>query len=277
VSNAVRNTDKGVVEHLAGKDRMIVILAVVAIVALAGVYTVTGVGMNMSALEMTTMANSPDMPMKIGQSMGWTAAYAILVALMWWIMMIAMMTPSAAPTLLLFAALKHHGKDKQDTAFHSGLLLAGYLLIWAVCSVIATFLQWGMETLGLISTAMMTINSKLFAGTIFLCAGLYQFSGLKNACLKHCRSPAYFLSENRRSGPYGAFMMGAHHGVYCLGCCWALMALLFVGGVMNLYWIVGLALYVLVEKTLPFGHVFSKAAGTLLITIGAYTIFSVLL
>jgi predicted metal-binding membrane protein len=272
VSHAVRNTDKGVVERLVGKDRMIVILAVVAIVALAGIYTVTGVGMNMSAFEMTTMANS-----QMGQSMGWTAVYASLVVLMWWIMMIAMMTPSAAPTLLLFAALKRHGKDRQNTALHTGLLLAGYLLIWAVFSVIATFFQWRLETLGLISATMMTINSKLFAGMIFLCAGLYQFSGLKNACLKHCRSPAYFLSENRRSGPYGAFMMGAHHGVYCLGCCWALMALLFVGGIMNLYWIVGLALYVLIEKTLPFGEIISKVAGVLLIFTGTYTIFSVIL
>jgi len=277
VSHAVRNTDKGVVERLVGKDRMIVILAVVVIVALAGIYTVTGVGMNMSAFEMTTIANSTGTPMHMGQSMGWTAAYAILVVLMWWVMMIAMMTPSAAPTLLLFAALKRHGKDKQNTAFHSGLLLAGYLLIWAVFSVIATALQWGLETRGLISATMMTINSKLFAGTIFLCAGLYQFSTLKNACLKHCRSPAYFLSENRRSGPYGAFIMGAHHGVYCLGCCWALMALLFVGGVMNLYWIVGLALYVLIEKTLPFGKIISKVTGVILIVTGAYTILSVLL
>ena len=123
--------------------------------------------MNMSAFEMTTMANSTGMPMHMGQSMGWTVAYAILVVMMWWIMMIAMMTHSVAPTLLLFAALKRHGKDKQNTALHSGLLPAGYLLVWTIFSGIATFLQWWLETLGLISTAMMAINSKLFVGTIF--------------------------------------------------------------------------------------------------------------
>ena len=173
--------------------------------------------------------------------------------------------------------LKRVGKDKQNASYYSGLLLAGYLLIWAVFSVIASFLQWGLETLDLISASMMTISSKLLAGFILLCAGLYQFSNLKNTCLKHCRSPAYFLSENHRPGPLGALIMGAHHGVYCLGCCWALMALLFVGGVMNLYWIVGLALYVLAEKILPYGEILSKTAGVALIFTSAYILLSALL
>ncbi|MBL4750377.1 MAG: DUF2182 domain-containing protein, partial [Amylibacter sp.] len=211
-----------------------------------------------------------------GKAVNWTATYAILIALMWWIMMIAMMTPSAAPTLLLFIALKRHGKDRQNAAYYSGLLLAGYLVMWAGFSVIATSLQWGLETLGLISATMMTVNSKLLAGLILLCAGLYQFSELKTACLKHCRSPAYFLSENNRPGAFGALKMGMHHGIYCLGCCWVLMALLFVGGIMNLYWIVGLALYVLIEKTLPFGELISKISGITLIFTGTYVIFSAL-
>ena len=116
----------------------------------------------------------------------------------------------------------------------------------------------------------MTINSNVLAGVVLLGAGLYQFSGLKNACLKHCRSPAIFLSEHNRPGLRGALTMGAHHGVYCLGCCWALMALLFVGGIMNLYWVIGLALYVLIEKTLPFGEIISKSAGVVLVCAGLY-------
>lgn len=191
--------------------------------------------------------------------------------------MIAMMTPSAAPTLLLFTALKRHGKDRQNATYHSGLLLTGYLVIWAGFSIIATSLQWGLETLGLISSTMMMVSSGLLAGLIVLCAGLYQFSDLKNTDLKHCRSPAYFLSENNRPGAFGAFKVGAHHGVYCLGCCWALMALLFVGGIMNLYWIVGLALYVLIEKTLPFGELISRISGVILIFTGTYVIFASLL
>ncbi len=262
-------------ERLVRRDRMIVMLAVAAIVVLAGIYTVTGVGMNMSALEMTKMTKPIGTAMHMGNSPEWTLAYFTLVILMWWVMMIAMMTPSAAPALLLFTALKHHGKDKHNAALYSGLMLVGYLLVWAVFSIMAALLQWGMEVFGLISASMMTINSTLFAGTILLCAGLYQFSNMKNACLKRCRSPAYFLSENRRSGPFGACMMGVHHGIYCLGCCWALMALLFVGGIMNLYWIAGLALYVLAEKTLPFGKAISNITGVILIIVGCYVIFSV--
>lgn len=231
----------------------------------------------MSALNMTDMSRPIGTPMQMGITVDWTAAYTVLLALMWWVMMIAMMTPSAAPTLLLFTALKHHGKDRQNAVYYSGLLLAGYLIIWALFSLIATGLQWGLETLGLISAAMMTISSRLLAGFILLTAGLYQFSDLKSACLKHCRSPAYFLSENNRPGAFGALVMGIHHGVYCLGCCWALMALLFVGGIMNLYWIVGLALYVLAEKTVPFGELFSKVTGIILIFTGTYVISSTLL
>lgn len=268
------NTDTGVVERLIRNDRMIVILSVAAIVILAGIYTVFGVGISMSALDMTQMAKPIGEPMQMGMSRDWTPAYTLLIILMWWIMMIAMMTPSAAPTILLFAALKRLGQDKQNAAFYSGLLLAGYLIIWLVFSVFAAFLQWGLEALDLISASMMTISSKLFAGFILMSAGLYQFSSLKNACLKHCRSPAYFLSENKRAGRLGAMMMGAHHGVYCLGCCWALMALLFVGGIMNLYWIVGLALYVIVEKTLAYGILISKITGVALIIAGLYVSLS---
>ena len=184
--------------------------------------------------------------------------------------MIAMMTPSAAPTLLLFTALKRHGKDKRHAATYSLLFLAGYLLIWALFALSAAFLQWGLGTIGLASGSMMTINSNVLAGVVLLGAGLYQFSGLKNACLEHCRSPAIFLSEHNRPGLRGALTMGAHHGVYCLGCCWALMALLFVGGTMNLYWVIGLALYVLIEKTLPFGEIISKSAGVVLVCAGLY-------
>ena len=148
--------------------------------------------------------------------------------------------------------------------------MCGYLLIWALFAVSAAFLQWGLGTIGLVSGSMMTINSKVLAGLVLLVAGLYQFSGVKNACLKHCRSPAIFLSEHNRPGLRGAILMGAHHGVYCLGCCWALMALLFVGGIMNLYWVVGLALYVIIEKTLPFGEIISKSTGVVLVCAGLY-------
>lgn len=271
------HTALGMVERIARNDKAIVFSAVAGIVILASIYTVFGIGMTMSAYEMTQMAKPIGEPMQMGGNVVWSATYVALVIMMWWIMMIAMMTPSASPTLLLFVAMKRHGEDRQNASFYGLLFLVGYLLCWAIFSVVVTLAQWGFSETGVISTSMMTVNSKLFSGVILLVAGIYQISSLKNACLKHCRSPAYFLSENRRTGRRGAILMGAHHGIYCLGCCWALMVLLFVGGVMNLYWIIGLALYVLIEKTIPYGELVSKSFGIIMTGIGVYFIFFTLM
>lgn len=255
-------------------DTWVVFGAVLLIVLFAGVYTVAGVGMSMSALEMTRMAGPIGEPMAMGPSVHWTWGYATLVFLMWWVMMIAMMTPSAAPVLLLFTALKKQGQQKKQATSLSITFLAGYLLAWAGFSAVAMLLQWLMENLEITNGPMMTIGSKSVAGVVLLAAGLYQFSSLKAACLRHCRSPAHFLSTHNRKGYAGAVRMGMHHGTYCLGCCWALMALLFVGGIMNLYWIVGLAVYVLLEKLIPYPRLFSRATGTVLIAAGAWLIIS---
>lgn len=261
---------------MARNERAVILASVAAIVALAGAYTVLGVGMDMSALDMTRMARRIGSPMQMQMVVDWTFYFAALIFLMWWIMMIAMMTPSAAPTLLLFAALRRHGDHAQGASLDTGKFLAGYLLAWAGFSVAATGAQWAAQTNGLVSPQMMTIDSRLIAGVLLVAAGGYQFSGLKNACLKHCRSPAQFLTDHRQSGAFGPLIMGAHHGTYCLGCCWALMALLFVGGIMNLYWIVGLALYVLLEKWAPYGNLVSRIAGFGLILFGLYVAYSTL-
>ena len=263
-----RSAAPGIAERLARKDRLIVIGAVAIAILIAGIYTAMGVGMNMSAVEMTLMAEPFGDRMNMNAGIYWTPTYGLLVGLMWWIMMIAMMTPSAAPTVLLYAALKRFGNDQHRVPTLSGLFLAGYLLIWALFAVIAAFIQWVLGSTGLVSGTMQ-INSSFLTGVVLVGAGLYQFSSLKNACLKHCRSPAVFLSEHNRPGLIGALRMGAHHGVFCLGCCWALMALLFVGGIMNLYWIAGLAIYVIVEKFTSNGQLFSKITGTLLVLAGA--------
>lgn len=264
------------VEKLMNRDTQIVIGAVVVIVALAGLYTVIGVGMPMSALDMTRMVGPVRDPMAMGSSMEWTWAYMLLVFLMWWVMMVAMMTPSAAPVLLLFTALKRHGSEKAQASSLGLTFLSGYLLAWAGFSAIATLLQWLTEGIGLTNGPMMTIRVKQGAGAVLLLAGLYQFSPLKTACLRHCRSPAHFLSAHNRKGLVGSLRMGMHHGTYCVGCCWALMALLFVGGIMNLYWIVGLALYVLAEKLIPFPRLFSQATGLVLIVAGSWIVISAL-
>jgi predicted metal-binding membrane protein len=264
------------VERVARNERAVILASVAAIVALAGAYTVLGVGMDMSAIDMTSMARRIGSPMQMDMVTDWTFSFAALICLMWWIMMITMMTPTAAPTLFLFSALRRHGDHAQSASLDTGKFLAGYLLAWAGFSVVAAGAQWASQMSGLVSAQMMTINSQLFAGVILVAAGGYQFSSLKNSCLKHCRSPAQFLTDHRRSGAFGPWIMGAHHGTYCVGCCWALMALLFVGGIMNLYWIVGLALYVLLEKWIPYGNLVSRIAGFGLIVFGLSVAYSTL-
>ena len=267
----------GPVERLVRRDRRIVLGSVAFLVVIAAFYTVAGVGMNMSAIEMTQMARTIGDPMPMATTTPWTLTYASLIVLMWWVMMIAMMTPSAAPMVLLFTALKRMGPENEKASIFSSVFLCGYLLIWAFFSAVAAALQWGLEALSLSEGAMMTIKSRGFAGTILVIAGAYQFTGLKHACLTHCRSPAHFLSQHIRPGAIGAFRTGAHHGTYCLGCCWALMALLFVGGIMNLYWIVGLTIYVLIEKLVPNGLLVSRLTCVVLVGVGSFYLFTELL
>ncbi|WP_135507148.1 DUF2182 domain-containing protein [Roseovarius aestuariivivens] len=250
--------------------------AVFLVFVLAGLYTVFGVGMPMSALDMTRMVGPIGEPMTMGPAATWTTTHFLLVFLMWWVMMIAMMTPSAVPVLLLFIALKRHGSQKSQAESLGLTFLSGYLLAWLGFSAMATLLQGLTEAVGLTNGPMMTLAARPVAGAVLLLAGLYQFSPLKAACLRHCRSPAHFLSAHNKKGYIGALRMGLHHGTYCLGCCWALMALLFVGGIMNLYWIVGLAAYVLAEKLVPYPRLVSWSTGLCLITAGVWISVSVL-
>lgn len=264
----------GTIERVLRKDKLVVLCAVFAIMLLTGVYTVLGVGMDMSALEMTRMAGNNVMRMDMGGAVVWSPGYMALLFVMWWFMMIAMMTPSAAPTLLLFAALKRNGTDRVRAPLYCAVFLTGYLLIWALFSMIAAALQWFLGATYLLSASSMTVTSGVLAGLVLLCAGLYQFSNLKNACLEHCRSPYEFLIKHNQSGLTGALWMGVHHGIYCLGCCWALMALLFVGGIMNLYWIGGLAVYVVLEKHFTNGAALTKVTGAALVLAGVTVLIS---
>jgi predicted metal-binding membrane protein len=263
----------GPVERLVRHDRAIVFGAVALIFAMAAAYTVFGIGMRMSALDMTRMAPPLGQPMDMGPPPVWTAGYAALVFLMWWIMMIAMMTPSVAPVLLLFGAVTRPSSGKNASSGRSLAFLSGYLTTWAGFSAVATGLQWSLEQAEL-SGAMMAVNSLAATGAILVAAGAYQLSSLKSACLSHCRSPVEFLIRHNRPGLAGAFRTGAHHGVFCVGCCWALMALLFVGGIMNLYWIVALALYVLAEKLLPHGMLLARTTAIGMAAAGLFLLAS---
>ncbi len=199
----------------------------------------------------------------------WAALDFLLTAIMWAVMMVAMMLPSAAPMILIYglARRRQTAKGRGGDYASNGAFALGYLVVWIGFGVAATALQWGLEQAALLSPSM-TSASPWLGGGLLIAAGLYQFTPLKQACLVNCRTPFEFLSRHWRPGAGGAFAMGLHHGTYCLGCCWVLMALLFVLGVMNLAWVGALAAFVLLEKLIPRGALLGRLAGAVLIAWG---------
>lgn len=216
------------------------------------------------------------MPMA-GDGVHWDAARWTVMLLMWWIMMIAMMVPSAAPMVLLYAEV--YRKGQRDGRLASPIVptaafAGGYLLAWLAFSVAAVLLHYGLEASGLVQGMMIWSTSERLSGAFLALAGLYQFSPWKERCLAHCRSPVAFLSSHWRASVGGAVRMGVDHGLWCIGCCWSLMLLLFVGGVMNLAWVAALAALVLAEKLLPFGRWIARAAGIAMIAAGAWLLLA---
>lgn len=251
-------------ESVLRRERLVFGAGLFLVVALAWGWLVLGAGMDMTAIEMTAMAGMDGWLMRPAE---WTPGYALLMASMWTVMMAAMMLPSAAPTLLLFLRMSRRAKGAAAPLAPSAAFGLGYVAAWTGFSLLATLGQWALEAARLMSPMLETTNVWLGA-LILVAAGLWQLTPMKAACLRHCRSPLGYLMSNWRPGAWGAFRMGAAHGAYCLGCCWFLMALLFFGGVMNLYWIVGLAVFVLAEKTVPYGDRLARAAGAPLVLWG---------
>ena len=237
-------------EEVLKRDRWIVIGALTLVVLLACLYMLSGAGMSMTP-------------------MAWDPGYAVLVFVMWWIMMVAMMLPSASPAILLFAGVGRRQAQRGQYFVPAFFFLSGYLLAWGLFSLVATAAQWVLQESGTFSMMTGSGNPWLSA-SILIAAGLWQLTPLKQACLRHCRGPMQFMTQGFRPGVRGALRMGAEHGLYCLGCCWFLMGLLFYGGVMNLYWIAGLAIYVLIEKLLPAGIWISRIGGVALLVWGCW-------
>ena len=199
----------------------------------------------------------------------WDTAHLLLLWAMWAVMMAGMMLPSAAPLILLFGAAARR-RAPAGAASRIYALVAGYLAIWTLFSLAATGLQRIASRL-LIVTPMMEATT-VAAGVLLVIAGAYQFTPLKHTCLRVCQSPLGFLMSHWRDGSAGAFRLGVAHGVYCVGCCWALMLLLFAGGVMNLTVILVLTAFVLIEKLTPFGARGAWVTGGLLIGTGLWTL-----
>jgi predicted metal-binding membrane protein len=271
---ALGTTIDKAVESAVKRDRIVVLGALSSVVALSWAYVLAGAGMDMSALEMTRLTSGRSgMDMMIPTA--WDLGYAGLMFVMWWVMMVAMMLPSAAPMVLLFAAINRKQRESGNPFVPTALFASAYLIVWAGFSLAAVAVQWGLESMTLFSPALASA-SVVLGGGLLLAAGIYQLTPLKQACLNHCRSPLQFILTRWRVGADGAFRMGIEHGTYCVGCCWFLMGLLFFGGIMNLYWIAGLAIFVLLEKTIPVGHWFSYLVGIALIIWGIVVLAGVI-
>jgi predicted metal-binding membrane protein len=235
---------------LLRRERTLTLTGLAALTGLAWLYLVrlSGEMADMAAMGMVNMEP-------------WTLADAGLATAMWATMMVAMMLPTAAPMVLMFVtanrkALVERGVPYIDT----GLFTLGYLAVWGLFSIGAAAAQWALRSAALLSDEALTVTP--FAGVAVLVgAGIYELTPLKRACLARCQSPLGFLLSEWRQGRGGAATMGARYGLFCLGCCWALMALLFVGGVMNLAWVAAITVFVLVEKLIPAGRVVSWVAG----------------
>lgn len=252
-------------------ERIVIAAGLVGVVVIAWIYIWHGAGMGMSARDMTTLSLFPHLQAEVGGSM--SADLPVVIA-MWWVMMIAMMTPSSAPLILLYGlVLRRHAQKGKDVFILTFLLLSGYLTAWLAFAAIATAFQQLLEPAGLISEMMLWSRSKVLSALVLAMAGLYQFSPLRHACLAQCRSPVRFLTEYWRPGRLGSFILGVRHGAYCVGCCWMLMALLFVGGVMNLVWIAVLTVVVLIEKLLSAGEKIGRFFGGLLLIWAIATMF----
>jgi predicted metal-binding membrane protein len=243
------------------RDRTLVLGAMVVLIVLSWAYTVH------LGLKHASMADAVAMPAMTR----WSAADALFMLIMWSAMMFAMMLPSVTPTVMIFGRVREKREAAGRPFAPTGAFVAGYLLAWVGFSVLATGVNWWLHTSGSLSSMMGKV-APLTGGVLLIAAGVFQWTPLKNACLDHCRSPMSFLMQHWREGLAGATWTGLHHGAYCLGCCWLLMVLLFVLGVMNLPWVAVVTVVVLAEKTLPHGELLSRGLGMLLIAWGTWLV-----
>jgi predicted metal-binding membrane protein len=201
----------------------------------------------------------------------WRAADLLASLSMWAVMMVAMMIPSASPMILAYATVNRARREKSLPYVPATFFVAGYLAVWTAFSILATAAQGALRSAALLSP-MMVGSSRILGQILLIAAGVFQWTPLKNACLRHCRSPLGFILTEWRDGRAGAFRMGWRHGLFCVGCCWLLMALLFVVGVMNLWWVAAVAAFVLIEKVTPAGPLVARIAGLLMIASGVWLV-----
>lgn len=245
------------VPPLPRRDRFYVVAALAGISLLAWAYLVA-MSARMGGMEMGEMLEMHP----------WSAIDFALMFLMWAVMMVGMMVPTAIPMTLVYAAVSRKAARQGRPVGSPYAFVGGYIVVWTLFSAIATVAQWALDQAALLSP-MMVANSPALGAALLIAAGLYQLTPYKEACLERCRTPAHFIAWYMRPGRAGALRLGVVHGWFCLGCCWVLMGLLFLGGVMNLLWIAAITLFVLAEKVLPFGVAGGRVAGGGMIALGA--------
>lgn len=202
----------------------------------------------------------------------WGARELLLAFLMWNVMMVGMMIPTASPMILTFAVTNRRAREQHRPFVPTTFFVLGYLLAWAAYSAAATLMQWALQSAALLTPETVRATPAI-SGSLLIAAGIFQWSALKYNCLTQCRSPLSFLLTEWREGKRGALLMGAKHGAYCVGCCWAIMALMLVAGAMNLLWTAALAIYMLLEKVVPRGHEVGRAVGVLFVAAGAWILW----
>lgn len=254
-------------EQVLKRDRLVTFAALVCLALPAWGWMIH----EARAMYQTGVCSCAGMKMSGPDLRPWSAATLIPLFLMWAVMMVAMMTPSAAPMVLTFAMVQRKRREREQPFVPTAIFLLGYLAVWTGFSAVAAVVQWILHARALLSPLMVSTSPGLGAALLIV-AGAFQWTPFKHACLTHCRSPLGFLMTDWREGRYGAFRMGLKHGAHCAGCCWFLMALLFVAGVMNLWWIAALTALVLVEKLMPRGPVAGKITGLALIGWGLWMV-----
>jgi predicted metal-binding membrane protein len=238
--------------------------------ALGGMSAAAWIYVVIQARQMSTSMTSSSMAggmQSMGQARLWTSAEFGLVLLMWAVMMVAMMVPSAIPMTLVYAAVARRAAREGRPVAPASMFVLGYLVVWLLFALAATAAQMSLGRLSLLTPAIASA-SPVLGGSLLIGAGVYELTPYKHACLAHCRAPAHFIAQHWRAGFTGALRMGLALGAYCLGCCWIVMGLLFVGGVMSLVWIAAIATFVLLEKTLPFGETGGRVVGVAMILAG---------
>ncbi|MBD9649625.1 DUF2182 domain-containing protein [Ensifer sp. ENS09] len=287
-------------ETLLRRDRVVVVAALVTLTVISWLYVLwlasamdmaappvpsgsmdMGSGMDMDMpmeMPMTTGAQEGSMASMAGAvATPWTATTFAYAFVMWAVMMVGMMVPSATPMILLYARVGRQAAQQGKPFAATGFFAVGYLSAWLLFALVAVLGQWLLDR-ALLLTPALSSASGLLSGIVLVAVGLFQFTSLKNRCLSQCQAPLLFIQNHGgfRREARGAFGLGVRHGLYCVGCCWALMALLFVGGVMNVLWIAAIAIFVLAEKVVPGGRVLSRIAGVALVLAGLWQLVALL-